>query len=139
MTQLAQQVVETQEPAPLTMKSLLEAGVHFGHQKRRWNPRMREYIFTHRNGIHIIDLQKTLRMLEEACEFISDTVAQGKKVLLVGTKKQGARHDPARGRALRRLLHQQPMAWGHAHQLQDDSVSHRLPGGVGDEAEQQRV
>ncbi len=88
MTQLAQQVVETQEPAPLTMKSLLEAGVHFGHQKRRWNPRMREYIFTHRNGIHIIDLQKTLRMLEEACEFISDTVAQGKKVLLVGTKKQ---------------------------------------------------
>ncbi len=81
-------MVETQEPPPLTMKSLLEAGVHFGHQKRRWNPRMRQYIFTHRNGIHIIDLQKTLRMLEEACEFISDTVAQGKKVLLVGTKKQ---------------------------------------------------
>jgi small subunit ribosomal protein S2 len=88
MTQLAQRVVETQEPPPLTMKSLLEAGVHFGHQKRRWNPKMRDYIFTHRNGIHIIDLQKTLRMLEEACEFISDVVAQGKKVLLVGTKKQ---------------------------------------------------
>ena len=88
MTQLVEEVVEVQEPPPLTMKSLLEAGVHFGHQKRRWNPRMRQYIFTHRNGIHIIDLQKTLRMLEEACEFISDTVAQGKKVLLVGTKKQ---------------------------------------------------
>ena len=88
MTTLVQEVVEAPEPPPLTMKSLLEAGVHFGHQKRRWNPRMRQYIFTHRNGIHIIDLQKTLRMLEEACEFISDTVAQGKKVLLVGTKKQ---------------------------------------------------
>ena len=88
MTTLVQEVVETQEPPPLTMKSLLEAGVHFGHQKRRWNPRMRQYIFTHRNGIHIIDLQKTLRMLEQACEFISDTVAQGKRVLLVGTKKQ---------------------------------------------------
>ncbi len=88
MTQLAQEMADIQEPPPLTMKSLLEAGVHFGHQKRRWNPRMRQYIFTHRNGIHIIDLQKTLRMLEEACEFISDTVSQGKKVLLVGTKKQ---------------------------------------------------
>jgi small subunit ribosomal protein S2 len=70
------------------MKSLLEAGVHFGHQKRRWNPKMKTYIFAHRNGIHIIDLQKTLRMLEEACEFIADVAAQGKKILMVGTKKQ---------------------------------------------------
>ena len=75
-------------PANITMKSLLEAGVHFGHQKRRWNPKMRRYIFTHRNGIHIIDLQKTLRMLEEAAGFISDVAADGKKVLMVGTKKQ---------------------------------------------------
>ena len=72
----------------ITMKSLLEAGVHFGHQKRRWNPKMRRYIFTHRNGIHIIDLQKTLRLLEEAAGFISDVAAEGKKVLMVGTKKQ---------------------------------------------------
>lgn len=72
----------------ITMKSLLEAGVHFGHQKRRWNPKMRRYIFTHRNGIHIIDLQKTLRMLEEAAGFISEVAADGKKVLMVGTKKQ---------------------------------------------------
>ncbi len=75
-------------PTNITMKSLLEAGVHFGHQKRRWNPKMRRYIFTHRNGIHIIDLQKTLRMLEAAADFISDVAAEGKKVLMVGTKKQ---------------------------------------------------
>ena len=76
------------DPSHITMKSLLEAGVHFGHQKRRWNPKMRRYIFTHRNGIHIIDLQKTLRMLEEAAGFISEVAADGKKVLMVGTKKQ---------------------------------------------------
>ena len=75
-------------PAPITMKSLLEAGVHFGHQKRRWNPKMKSYIFAHRNGIHIIDLQQTLHMLDDAAEFISETVAQGKKVAMVGTKKQ---------------------------------------------------
>ena len=76
---------------PITMKSLLEAGVHFGHQKRRWNPKMKQYIFAHRNGIHIIDLQKTLRMVEDATRFMTETVAQGAKVLLVGTKKQA--HD----------------------------------------------
>ncbi len=73
---------------PVTMKMLLEAGVHFGHQKRRWNPKMKQYIFAHRNGIHIIDLQKTLRMLDTAMEFMTDMVAQGNKVLMVGTKKQ---------------------------------------------------
>jgi len=70
------------------MKSLLEAGVHFGHQTRRWNPRMREYIFTERNGIHIIDLQQTVTKLTEAGEFIRDIVANGEGVVLVGTKKQ---------------------------------------------------
>ena len=75
-------------PGPVTMKSLLEAGVHFGHQKRRWNPKMKQYIFAHRNGIHIIDLQKTLRMLDRATQFMSDMVAEGHKVLMVGTKKQ---------------------------------------------------
>ena len=72
----------------VTMKSLLEAGVHFGHRKRNWNPKMRQYIFAHRNGIHIIDLQKTLRKLDEARDFISDVAASGKKILMVGTKKQ---------------------------------------------------
>lgn len=73
---------------PITMKSLLEAGVHFGHQKRRWNPKMGRYIFAHRNGIHIIDLQKTLRMLEDAIQFMTEMATQGAKVLFVGTKKQ---------------------------------------------------
>jgi small subunit ribosomal protein S2 len=70
------------------MKSLLEAGVHFGHQKRRWNPKMKQYIFAHRNGIHIIDLQKTLRMLDRATQVMSDLVAEGRQVIMVGTKKQ---------------------------------------------------
>lgn len=77
-----------QAPGPITMKSLLEAGVHFGHQKRRWNPKMRQFIFAHRNGIHIIDLQKTLRMLDRASDFITEVAAEGKKILMVGTKKQ---------------------------------------------------
>ncbi|NLJ80643.1 MAG: 30S ribosomal protein S2 [Firmicutes bacterium] len=74
--------------AVITMKQLLEAGVHFGHQTRRWNPKMAEYIFTERNGIYIIDLQQTVRMVEEAYNFIRETVTEGGKVLFVGTKKQ---------------------------------------------------
>ena len=72
----------------VSMKQLLEAGVHFGHKTRRWNPKMAEYIFTERNGIYIIDLQKTVRKLEEAYNFIRDLTEQGKSVLFVGTKKQ---------------------------------------------------
>jgi small subunit ribosomal protein S2 len=70
------------------MKQLLEAGVHFGHQTRRWNPKMRPFIFTARNGIHILDLSQTVQRLNEAYKFITDTVANGDSVLLVGTKKQ---------------------------------------------------
>ncbi|GBD23491.1 30S ribosomal protein S2 [bacterium HR29] len=70
------------------MKQLLEAGVHFGHQTRRWNPKMRPFIFTERNGIHIIDLQQTVTRLEEAINFVRDVVASGGEVLIVGTKKQ---------------------------------------------------
>jgi small subunit ribosomal protein S2 len=70
------------------MKELLEAGVHFGHQTKRWNPRMKEYIFGERNGIYIIDLQKTLKMFKEASKFIADLSAEGKTVLFVGTKRQ---------------------------------------------------
>jgi small subunit ribosomal protein S2 len=72
----------------LTMKSLLEAGVHFGHQTRRWNPRMKRYIFTQRNGIHIIDLQQTLGLINEAYRAMVQVAAEGGKVLFVGTKKQ---------------------------------------------------
>ena len=74
--------------ATVTMKSLLEAGAHFGHQTRRWNPRMRPFIFTQRNGIHIIDLQQTVRRLEEASEWVAETVSRGGTILFVGTKKQ---------------------------------------------------
>lgn len=72
----------------ISMKALLEAGVHFGHQTRRWNPKMKPYIFTERNGIYIIDLQKTVRKVEEAYNFVRDVVADGGKILFVGTKKQ---------------------------------------------------
>ncbi len=74
--------------AVVSMKQLLEAGVHFGHQTRRWNPKMRPFIYTERNGIHIIDLQKTVTALERAYTFVQDTTRQGGKVLFVGTKKQ---------------------------------------------------
>ena len=72
----------------ISMKRLLEAGVHFGHQTRRWNPKMKKYIFTERNGIYIIDLQKTVKKMEEAHNYVRDLVAEGGTILFVGTKKQ---------------------------------------------------
>jgi small subunit ribosomal protein S2 len=72
----------------VTLKDLLEAGVHFGHQTRKWNPRMKEYIFIERGGIHIIDLQKTLRSIEAAHNFVRGVASSGRKVLFVATKKQ---------------------------------------------------
>ncbi len=72
----------------ISMKQLLEAGVHFGHQTRRWNPKMARFIFTERNGIYIIDLQKTVRKVEEAYSFIREVAEEGGKVIFVGTKKQ---------------------------------------------------
>ncbi|MDQ3988894.1 MAG: 30S ribosomal protein S2, partial [Actinomycetota bacterium] len=74
--------------AVVTMKQLLDSGVHFGHQTRRWNPKMKRYIFTERNGIYIIDLQQTLTYIDRAYEFIKETVAHGGSILFVGTKKQ---------------------------------------------------
>jgi len=74
--------------ATITMKELLEAGVHFGHQTKRWDPRMKEYIFGERNGIYIIDLQKTLKMFKEASKFVIELASQGKVILFVGTKRQ---------------------------------------------------
>ena len=72
----------------ISMKQLLEAGVHFGHQTRRWNPKMKEYIFTERNGIYIIDLQKTVKKIDEAYYFVRDLAMNGQSLLFVGTKKQ---------------------------------------------------
>lgn len=74
--------------AVISMKQLLEAGVHFGHQTRRWNPKMADYIFTDRNGIYIIDLQKTVKMVDHAYYFVRDLAGEGKSILFVGTKKQ---------------------------------------------------
>jgi small subunit ribosomal protein S2 len=77
-----------QEMPVVSMKQLLEAGVHFGHQTRRWNPKMKPYIFTERNGIYIIDLQKTVRMIDDAYNFVKDLAANDGKIMFVGTKKQ---------------------------------------------------
>jgi small subunit ribosomal protein S2 len=76
------------QPPGVTLKALLEAGVHFGHQAKRWNPKMKPYIFTQRNGIHIIDLQQTVPLLATALDFVTDVTSRGGKVLFVGTKKQ---------------------------------------------------
>lgn len=95
--------------AVISMKQLLEAGVHFGHQTRRWNPKMAQYIFTERNGIYIIDLQKTVKKLEEAYMFIRDVSAEGKDVLFVGTKKQAA--DSIREEAERAGAHYVNARW----------------------------
>src|ERR1700738_5217889 len=84
-----QTMAQTMAPAGgITMKQLLEAGVHFGHQTKRWNPRMKPYVFGARNGIYIIDLQKTVDQTRAACAFATQIAAEGKKVLFVGTKKQ---------------------------------------------------
>ena len=83
----------------VSMKQLLEAGVHFGHQTRRWNPKMSKYIYVERNGIHIIDLQKTVKKLEEAYAFIREVSAEGGEILFVGTKKQAM--DSVREEAIR--------------------------------------
>lgn len=85
------------------MKQLLEAGVHFGHQTRRWNPKMAPYIFTERNGIYIIDLQKTVKKAEEAYNFIKEVAAEGKDILFVGTKKQA--QEAIQEEAIRSNMH----------------------------------
>lgn len=89
--------------AVISMKQLLEAGVHFGHQTRRWNPKMAPYIFTERNGIYIIDLQKTVKLIDVAYDFVREVAAEGKDVLFVGTKKQA--QEAIQEEALRANMH----------------------------------
>ncbi|MEQ8198152.1 MAG: 30S ribosomal protein S2 [Clostridiaceae bacterium] len=89
--------------AVISMKQLLEAGVHFGHQTRRWNPKMAPYIFTERNGIYIIDLQKTVKKVEEAYDFIKEVSTEGKDILFVGTKKQA--QEAIQEEAIRSNMH----------------------------------
>ena len=95
--------------AVVSMKQLLEAGVHFGHQTRRWNPKMAPYIFTERNGIYIIDLQKTVKKLDEAYNFVRDVAANGGEVLFVGTKKQAG--DSIKEEAERSGMHYVNARW----------------------------
>lgn len=96
---MATAMEQLSERTIVSMRQLLEAGVHFGHQAKRWNPKMKPYIFSERNGIHIIDLQQTASALEEAQEFITDTAARGGTILFVGTKKQA--QEPIREEAER--------------------------------------
>ena len=93
----------------IAMKQLLEAGVHFGHQTRRWNPKMAEYIFTERNGIYIIDLQKTVKKIEEAYDFIRSVAADGGEILFVGTKKQA--QETIKEEAIRVGMHYVDARW----------------------------
>ena len=95
--------------AVISMKQLLEAGVHFGHQTRRWNPKMAQYIFTERNGIYIIDLQKTVKKLDEAYNFVRDVAAEGGDILFVGTKKQA--QESIRDEATRCGMHYVNARW----------------------------
>lgn len=93
----------------ISMKQLLEAGVHFGHQTRRWNPKMAPYIFTERNGIYIIDLQKTVKKMEEAYEFVKSQAVENKEILFVGTKKQA--QDSVKEEAIRCGMHYVNERW----------------------------
>ncbi len=101
--------MEVAEMSVISMKQLLEAGVHFGHQTRRWNPKMAEYIFTERNGIYIIDLQKTVKKVEEAYAFIREVAASGQDILFVGTKKQAA--ESIKEEAVRVGMHYVDARW----------------------------
>ena len=105
--------------AVVTMKQLLEAGVHFGHQTRRWNPKMKRFIFGERNGIYIIDLQQTLERIDTAYRFVRHTVENGGTVLFVGTKKQAQEPIQKQAEPGQLALRQLPLARRHAHQLPD--------------------
>ena len=113
--------------APITIREMMEAGVHFGHQTKRWNPKMKSFIFGARNGIHIIDLQQTVRAFKRAYNFLVQNVAQGRSVLFVGTKKQAQEVMRDEAHARRPVLRHQPLAGRHADQLPDRQGIDRPP------------
>ena len=108
----------------ISMKQLLEAGVHFGHQTRRWNPKMAEYIFTERNGIYIIDLQKTIRKLEQAYNFVRELSSEGKNILFVGTKKQA--QDSVKEEAVRAGANYVNARWLGGMMTNFKTIRHRI-------------
>ena len=113
------------------MKELLEAGVHFGHQTKRWNPKMKEYIFGERNGIYIIDLQKTLKLFKDAMRYVGEMAAQGKTVLFVGTKRQAQEAIAEEATALRHVLREPALAGRTADQLGHRAEVHQAAEGTG--------
>ena len=122
----------------VTLKALLEAGVHFGHQAKRWNPKMKPYIFAERNGIHIIDLQQTVPLLTAAHEYVADVTARGGKILFVGTKKQAQDVVEREAKRSRSVLCQSTLARRHADQLrhhpQPTALHEAAAGRAGDAA-----
>ena len=113
--------------ASMSMRQMLEAGVHFGHQTRFWNPKMAQFIFGERNRIHIINLEKTLPLYNEAAGFIRQVVADGGHVLFVGTKRSAREAIATGGRALRHALRQPSLARRHAHEFQDRAPVDQAP------------
>ena len=116
--------------AVVTMRQLLESGVHFGHQTRRWNPKMKRFIFTERNGIYIIDLQQSLSYIDRAYEFVKETVAHGGTIMFVGTKKQAQEAIAEQATPRRHALRQPALAGRHAHQLPDRLQAPAAPQGA---------
>ena len=113
------------------MKELLEAGVHFGHQTKRWNPKMKEYIFGERNGIYIIDLQKTLKLFKDAMRYVGEMAAQGKTVLFVGTKRQAQEAIAEEATRCSHVLRQPALAGRPAHQHGHRAEVHQAAEGTG--------
>ena len=111
--------------AVISMKQLLEAGVHFGHQTRRWNPKMAPYIFTERNGIYIIDLQKTVKKVDEAYDFLRSVAEEGKSVLFVGTKKQAQEAIKEEAFKSRHVLCKRKMARRYDDELRYNPQKHQ--------------
>ena len=111
--------------AVVSMKQLLEAGVHFGHQTRRWNPKMKKYIYTERNDIHIIDLQQTLPQTEVAYKFVRDIARRRQTRAVCRHQKAGSGSHQDGSGTLRNVLHQQPLAWRHTDKLQNNQIPYR--------------
>ena len=116
--------------AVVTTRQLLESGVHFGHQTRRWNPKMKRFIFTERNGIYIIDLQQSLTYIDRAYAFVKDTVGRGGQVLFIGTKKQAQETIAEQATRVGHAVREPPLAGRHAHQLRHHREAHPAPQGA---------
>ena len=116
--------------AVVTMRQLIESGTHFGHQTKRWNPKMKRFIFTERNGIYIIDLTQTLGYIDRAYDFVSETVAHGGTIMFVGTKRQAQEADRRAGRPRRHAVRHRALARRHAHQLPDGLQAPAAPQGA---------